>query len=424
MERTFDLSGFRKGNSLSPLKITNIFLGIDFGTSFTKVSYSYAPTQTPQIETIKWNDALDGDFFKPTVLYIQNERLYFDKPAGDFKEVKYFKYSILETKLKNNSERTKNNFEEICCVYFLAQVLKRSLAIIQEKLHIENMGNIKISVNMGVPLENFYEEKNKNNMGLYQEILEDAVLLAGGCKVKTILPENQVLISNLDSVFSEIEIKRAIPNWSVNVYPELAAELLLYHQSKFVADGFYAVIDIGGGTVDMALFQKKTNILTKMPEMNCLDQKIFPYGIEILKKAFETISEKQFRQGFASMLVGARLHFINENIINVFFLGGGANEKWYFNNIKNTYIEHKLNRAGIPELNFSIDLEDFIKSEEKILQKNQRLIISQMLARHKNEIEDVKGFPNFYKSIQPKKSPDNDPNNDKGKNSGWDDNEH
>ena len=39
--------------------INSIFIGIDFGTSFTKVSYSYAPSQTPQIETIQWENEQD-----------------------------------------------------------------------------------------------------------------------------------------------------------------------------------------------------------------------------------------------------------------------------------------------------------------------------------------------------------------------------
>ncbi len=173
------LSSFRRQT------ISNVFVGIDFGTSYTKVSYSYAPTQVPQIETIKW----DNDFFKQTVLYVQNERLFFEKPEGDFKEVKYFKYSIIEKKLKNTAEKTVNNFEEMCCVYFLAQVIKRSLEIIKSNLNISNIDDIKVSINMGVPLENFYEETNKNNKGLYQDILEDAILLAGGSRVKVEIQE-------------------------------------------------------------------------------------------------------------------------------------------------------------------------------------------------------------------------------------------
>lgn len=380
--------------------INSIFIGIDFGTSFTKVSYSYAPSQTPQIETIQWENEQDP-FFKQTVLYIQDGRLYFDKPAGESKEVKYFKYSIIEKRLRNNVEKTKNSFEEMCCVYYLAQIISRTLKKIQEKLHITNMDEMRISVNMGVPLENFYQEENKNNKGKYQDILEDAILLAGGCKVKAILPQNQVLITNLDSVYSEMQEKKAKLNWSVNVYPELAAELLLYHQSDFVKDGVYAIIDIGGGTVDMALFQKITSDTTKNPNMYCLAQKVLPYGVEILQTAPETISNTEFKQVFSLMLNESK-HYLDVdysqyNKIDVFFLGGGSNNSWYLNNIKNMSVEYKLERSGIPDLAFSRSINDFIQSEEKLLRKNQRLVISQMLARHRDEIDNVKGFPDFYR---------------------------
>lgn len=289
----------------------------------------------------------------------------------------------------------------MCCVYYLAQIIRRTLKKIQEKLHITNMDELRISVNMGVPLENFYQEENKNNKGKYQDILEDAILLAGGCKVKAILPQNQVLITNLDSVYSEMQEKKAKLNWTVNVYPELAAELLLYHQSDFVKDGVYAIIDIGGGTVDMALFQKITSNATKKPNMYCLEQKVLPYGVEILQNAPDTISDKQFKQVFAQMLNESKryldVNYSQYTKIDVFFLGGGSNNSWYINNVKNMTVEYKLERSGIPDLEFSRSINDFIQSEEKLLQKNQRLIISQMLARHRDEIDNVKGFPDFYR---------------------------
>lgn len=381
--------------------INSIFIGIDFGTSYTKVSYSYAPTQTPQIETIKWENENDP-LFKQTILYVQNGRLYFDKPAGDNKEVKYFKYSIIEKRLKNNVELTKNSFEEMCCVYYLAHILSRALKKIQENLHIANLNELRISVNMGVPLENFYKEENKNNKGMYQDILENAILLAGGCKVSAILPQNQVLISNFDSVYTEMQNKKAKlkDNWFVNVYPELAAELLLYHKSKFVADGVYAIIDIGGGTVDMALFQKLTSFSTKNPNMYCLAQKVLPYGIEILQKAPDTISSLKFKQEFSTMITESKnyldVNYENYKKIDVFFLGGGANNTWYLNNILNMYYEFKLERYNIPKF-VTRSIDAFIHPEDSLIIKNQRLIISQMLARHRDEIENVKGFPDFYK---------------------------
>ena len=91
------------------------------------------------------------------------------------------------------------------------------------------------------------------------------------------------------------------------------------------------------------------------------------------------------------------VHYDQYKKIDVFFLGGGSNNEWYVNNIKNMTVEFRLERAGIPPLAFSRDIKDFIDSEEMLLQKNQRLIISQMLARHRDEIDNVKGFPDFYK---------------------------
>ncbi|WP_296025010.1 hypothetical protein [uncultured Treponema sp.] len=390
--------------------ITNIYIGIDFGTSYTKVSYSYAPSYTPQIQTIKWNNENDS-FFKKTILYIQNGRLYFDKPSGDSKEVKYFKYSIIDKRLKNNVEPTTNCFEEMCCVYYLAQVISHSINIIRETLHIINMDEIKVSINMGVPLENFYKDENKTNKGKYQDILEDAVLLAGGCKVKAILPSNQVLISNLDTVYSEMQTKKAKLKWAVNVYPELAAELLLYHKSDFVPDGVYAIIDIGGGTVDMALFQKMSSGSRNNAYMYCLAQKVLPYGIEILQNAPNTISSTTFKQEFSMMLNQSKrfmdVHYDQYKKIDVFFLGGGSSNLWYVSNIKNMTEEFRLERSGIPPLAFSRDIKDFIDSEEMLLQKNQRLIISQMLARHRDEIDSVKGFPDFYKQELRERPKDN-----------------
>lgn len=408
----------------SKKKIQQIFLGIDFGTSYTKVSYSYAPSSTPQIHTLKWDD----DFFKKSILYFQNGRLFFDKPIGNFDEIKYFKYSILEPKLQNNHQDTKCNFEELCCVYFLAQLIKHSLTKIFKLLQISNYSDIEISVNMGVPLENFYNEKNRQNKDLYSEILENAVTLAGGSKIKARLPENQVLLSNLDDVYSEILCKKAELNWKVHVFPELAAELLLYHESKFVHDGLYAVIDVGGGTVDIALFQKQTDSITKEPVMDCVGQKVLPYGIEV-KETLQNLQEtrKLLQNEFCCILMKAKqsskinFHFFNN--INLFFLGGGANDVWYTDGIKKCISEHRLDRANLA-FNFNQNINIYIQNEEMLIEKNQRLVISQMLARHADEITKPKGFPDFFNSPNDSNMPPSNDNDDKAKNSGWDDNEH
>lgn len=413
-------------------EISHIFLGIDFGTSYTKVSYSYAFPNNPRrqhIETLKWDN---NDFYKKSVLYYQNKRLYFEKPNENCVEIKYFKYSIIEKKLQNNQQPTKCNFEELCCVYFLAQLIKRALDKIFNSLSISNTNEIKISVNMGVPLENFYKGKNKTNKGLYLEILENAVTLAGGSQIETKIPENQVLLSNLDKVYSEILCKKAKLNWNVNVCPELAAELLLYHESKFVHDGLYAVVDIGGGTVDMALFLKETTTDTHNATMGCVNQTILPYGMEIYKsRNVVNFDNEDLIQNFCKLIMESKRNTKNNKWIktsefkkiNVFFLGGGSNDSWYTNAIKDS--SNRLKSADI-SLDFSETIKRYIEDEDILVVKEQRLIISQMLARHIDEITNVNGFPDFFNdpvsNEDPSMSNMYDIMYERAKNSGWDDN--
>lgn len=377
-------------------EIAQVFLGIDFGTSYTKVSYSYAPTTNRLISTIKWGDS----FFKESILYLKNERIYFEKPCNPFNEIRYFKFSIIEKQLLNTRiNTTKNNFEKLCCVYFLTHVIKRSLETIQSELKIEDLSKIKITVNMGAPLESFDYSNYKTE--LYESLLKYAVILAGGNSTSRFkIPENQVTLSSLDEVYSRLQNKNYQLTWTYKVFPELVVEMALYHESTSIPENIYVLVDIGGGTVDMAVLQKKES--WKKYHLYCLGQKILPYGVEILQKKDGSISEKKFQEAFISMVIdikafdGVNLKEINR--INIFFLGGGSTNPWYQNTIAKT--ESILKKSNIPPLDTTMTLDHFISGEEMLREKNQRLIISQMLARDESEIPKILGFPEHFRKQQ------------------------
>lgn len=100
-------------NNAAPTKLSSIdalYIGIDFGTSFSKVSFSI-PALTKEdvrIFSVEWSPS---DYFRPTVVYVKNGELYFDKPIGKYDTVKYFKYSIIEKTLQNYTLNTRSNFE-------------------------------------------------------------------------------------------------------------------------------------------------------------------------------------------------------------------------------------------------------------------------------------------------------------------------
>jgi len=384
-------------------QIDGIYLGIDFGTSFTKVSYSYSSgtATVKQVFTIDWTSGVDK-YYLPTVVYIQNNRLYFDKPEGDYDEVKYFKYSIVSSDLVNNRAETKNSFEELCCVFFLTHVISRSLNYIKGKLQLETIEDIPVFINMGVPLENFYEEKNAISKGLYEELLYKSVCLAGGAFIKVSFPKNQVLISNLDQTYTKMLDKEIKLRYKAKVFPELAAEILLYFNEPNIKPGVFTIVDVGGGTVDLAIFQKD-KWFDRGYRLYCHDQIVLPLGAERLQRIITNENENRianiFKEAFSHMFFETKDHdgifFKDLPEIDLFFLGGGAKNKWYRTKIKET--NQRLRGILVPEFNFDRNIEDFIQANENLVVKQQRLIISQMLANHPDYIENVKGYPNYYK---------------------------
>lgn len=383
---------FKKPNS-----ITHIFVGIDFGTSFTKVSYSVAPsTGIAKIHTLKWdNPEYEDGYVIPTVLYLQDAKLYFEKPEDKYETIKYFKYSMLAESLINNHQNTNNPFEEMCCVYYLAQLITKSLDKIKKEMKLNSFDGIQIFINMGAPLENFYKEKNKQHKELYLEILENAIVLAGGSKVHAELPENYVTIASLDLAYTEIRNKKAVLNWKAEVVPELAAELFLYQLSKNIPEGLYAIIDVGGGTVDMAVFEKYKYRNDAPEGMYCLSEDIKPYGVEILDRIKSEEIEYDFKTSFNALMEEAKKKTYLSNIskVDVFFLGGGATNPWYRNAIVNA--TGWLRQSFLAKFNFKLSIEDFIENEfNEVLEENrQRLLISQMIARNSNDFPQVKGYP-------------------------------
>lgn len=64
--------------------------------------------------------------------------------------------------------------------------------------------------------------------------------------------ERTTSLEDLDNFYSEN--KTISDPEHLNCIPELYAEVLLYYQDRNVPEGLYCVVDIGGGTVDIALF--------------------------------------------------------------------------------------------------------------------------------------------------------------------------
>lgn len=387
-----------------------VIVGIDFGTSYTKVYFN----QGGEIKRpLEFNVKGKNTYFIPTQLYYDkiSNQVFFEKAIG-LETLKYFKYSMINNDLVTSEALTQNNKfvdpkpEFLCSIFFLASLIKEIKRQISEIL---KTSNIKYSFNMGCPIDN-YGDKNK---GAY-----DTVLKLG----------YQLSMNNLDDgmklnalhKFYEQNKNRSFSN--LQTVPELYAEALWFIEQPSTGEGIYTILDIGGGTVDFASIlvkrtedgEKQTTIYSqnvmalgvevllqfmypqtyKTQRKTCIKQLknksvCMPWGWEPkhnqdkkLKKAHEF--DVTFAGGIAEVKERDRKLMdtqYSKGELPYYTFGGGADFKWYHSVI--TSHNTAFSKANIPPL----------KKQKVTLQgiPDNRLIIAEQLTR--SNFPTIKGFP-------------------------------
>lgn len=391
-----------------------VIIGIDFGTSFTKVYFN----QDGEIkQPIQFEVNGVKSFFLPTELFYnpkKNEVCLHELP--DCEIIRYFKYSMISdelttsTNLTNHNKSLKVKPELLCSVYFLACLIKRVKKQISDILKTKD---IKYIINMGCPINNF-TDKNK---GIYDKVLATAYCLSDN------VPTDGMNITDLCQYYGRYnQINPNLPP-NLQTVPELYAEALWFIEQPSTGEGLYTILDIGGGTVDFATIsvtrteegEKRTQIYS---------QKVMPLGIEMLlqymypseyiferetcidslkikdirlpfgwkseynedrklKKAHEF--DVEFATGIGEVKERNQKLMEKQNsrntIIPYYTFGGGADFNWYHSIIRS----HRtaFEKANIPPPTRQLVLLEGIP--------DNRLIIAEQLTR--SSFPQINGFP-------------------------------
>lgn len=407
MRRIFTPKGEQKREKI-------VIIGIDFGTSFTKVYFN----QDGEIkQPIQFESNGVKSFFLPTELFYNSEKnkVYFYE-LSDCEVLRYFKYSMLtddlitSKKLKNNNSSLKVKPELLCSVYFLACLIKEVKKQISDILKTKD---IKYIINMGCPINNF-TDKNK---GIYDKVLATAYCLSEK------VPVDGMNITDLFHFYQRYnQTNPALPS-NLQTVPELYAEALWFIEQPSTGEGLYTILDIGGGTVDFATIsvtrteegEKRTQIYS---------QKVMPLGIEMLLQYMypsEYISEREicidslkikdirlpfgwkseynedrklkkahefdveFATGIGEVKERNKKLMEKQNsrntIIPYYTFGGGADFNWYHSIIRS----HRtaFEKANIPPPTRQLVLLEGIP--------DNRLIIAEQLTR--SSFPQINGFP-------------------------------
>lgn len=270
----------------------DVNIGIDFGTSFTKVCLWDEDTES-RVVTFA-GASLEDSLLLSKVAILPDFRLVagLTKPEWQIEaqgaeiEIDFIKMRLANfdlehegqwfrfTDISNYSHHDLNQIRciENLCIFYLARVIQRS-----KKWFIDNfqeiIGNqgITWSANVGVPVRYY----NSKALDSFQRVLRLAFLLCNSDEACL----EKFTLKDLDRAVSYLEpnLNDELPCFAV---PEIAAGTYAFTASRAAKEGDYTFIDIGSGTVESVCFFFDRE--TRRPRIKVINPYVHPLGVDTL----------------------------------------------------------------------------------------------------------------------------------------------
>lgn len=217
-----------------------LVIGLDFGTAFTKVVIGEQRVK----RTVPFNDYVSNGnpYLLPSILSINENdgtcKLGF--PGIDESPIEDLKIELIN---HNFNEEVK-----IHCAAFLSLVLRHARDwVLGAHEEMYRSREIVWYVNTGVPTASYEDEELTV---VYKEIVRAAWMAS--------LPEEAVSLDRVRDCFDSAN-DQSLPDDRINVFPEFAVQLMGYIESPQRLPGLHILVDIGAGTLDLAIFNVHTS---------------------------------------------------------------------------------------------------------------------------------------------------------------------
>ena len=277
-------------------------LGIDFGTSFTKVCVRDTARENSWIVMFSDSHSLE-DALLPTrigicqdgsILSSLTQSEWNEQPASAYTVVDFIKMRLANLYLRLDQEGWQfpcqlqrsiagvdlNNAETIenLCAYYLSGVISRAKAWIEEhNADLVRNQEINWSVNIGVPVQ--YADSDA--IAGFQRVLHLGWLLSEDHPAR-------ITISQLNA---QLRILRRQLSTHADLFcsaiPEVAAAVYSYTVSRQAEPGTYIFFDIGSGTIEGASFNFWYE--NEMPRIDFYIGEVQPLGVHA---AIKQIAER------------------------------------------------------------------------------------------------------------------------------------
>lgn len=417
----------------------SVNIGIDFGTSFTKAAFTAQHQSNPIYVKFAGED---NPFYKPSTVWYNNTKgtVSMEQKLYDDVKERYFKYTVIKDGLLPSHFDRKDASSEtrlpiLFCIFYLSNVINQA----KEFVRIQYAGRKdreideqRWTITLGVPIDNFNDGEKR---------IYDSILMASDELSKAEYKEEMLLIE-IDKYWKKYA--NAAPfsgHGELNTLPELYAESLSFIRDINTPNGLYALVDVGGGTVDIAILMRMMR-QGGTPMVSIMGHTVVPLGIEtviqkIAKDEFEDYPRKSYRKYLRNSIYGcvavdkeserqsgSKLsETFSSNVVKVksnrdahraledrkgelpvIVCGGGAHFKWYEQKIMDcaTRLKNALsvhNKLGRVIGGLKLKLEEPARLLNLTGETEQRLIIAGQLSYPVEDIPDVDGFPWYYNSI-------------------------
>ncbi|MCF7453015.1 hypothetical protein L3V30_07095 [Vibrio sp. A1-1] len=252
-------------DEISPMRDEDLYLyvGLDFGTAYTKVVIG------DESDAYAINFGEHG-YLLPSAVYVdQYGNASLTQQRGDT-EITELKMPLI----MGDSKREHN----IAIVMFLALVFKviRRWPENDADSPYKNR-SIAWLINAGIPAENYEDRKLLEK---YQRLISAAWTLSY-CKIISVYTAREVS-ERLDNRCSSIPSSLRFDNERLMLLPEFSAQIVGYVQSPQRRKYSHLLIDVGAGTLDIAMF-----IIDEHDgewRYKTYDQNLETLGVEILRK--------------------------------------------------------------------------------------------------------------------------------------------
>lgn len=248
-----------------------INVGIDFGTSTTKIIYRdlINTHRDPFLILLNENYSNLPTFLIPSSISIKDKRVYFGDEAENkinARIIRSFKICMAcqlnvatcrDCEPLKASKRLTNGWFHVdgyenkisavfLCVIYIAYIISKVNDIVKKHY---NKHNVNLTYNISAPLEQIDISEIEKKYNYYYVLSEQiAKFTYQGAFIDD-------LITHYDNAKNKIDKLPDKATRKVFVQPETVAAVLPYARDRTTDEGLYSIVDVGAGTTDVSFFR-------------------------------------------------------------------------------------------------------------------------------------------------------------------------